>query len=100
MVSISPRRNSQLLAGLARGLDAVSEQRGEDAGPMEAIVNFSGKWALDHSASDDPSEQLTALGVPWLARKAIANASRSLEIEQDGWSWRELVTTSIITKVC
>ena len=105
IMSISPRRNSQLLAGLAAGLAAVAEDGGDgaddaeaDAGPVEAIVNFSGKWSLDHGASDDPSEQLTALGVPWLARKAIANASRSLEIEQVGWSWRELVSTSIITK--
>ena len=65
---------------------------------MVAIVNFSGKWTLDHAASSDPTEQLTALGVPWLARKAIAAASRTLEIEQVEWSWRELVSTSIITK--
>jgi hypothetical protein len=77
---------------------AVAVAAATPIGPMKAIVNFSGHWTLDHSASDNPSAQLTALGVPWLARKAIANASRSLVIEQRGWKWKEIVTTSIITK--
>ena len=81
----------------AAGL-AVAVAAATPIGPMKAIVNFSGHWTLDHSASDNPSAQLTALGVPWLARKAIANASRSLVIEQRGWKWKEIVTTSIITK--
>ena len=92
--SISPRRQSSL----AQELGEVLEEGDGNDEPMVAIVNFSGKWTLDHAASSDPTEQLTALGVPWLARKAIAAASRTLEIEQVEWSWRELVSTSIITK--
>ena len=33
--------------------------------------------------SSDPTEMLKALGVAWVARKAIAGASRQVIIEQD-----------------
>ena len=40
---------------------------------------------------------LTALGVPWVARKAIAKASRTIHIEHDHDSWDETTVTSFKT---
>lgn len=61
-------------------------------------TNFSGKWSLDLKRSDDQSELLREQGVPWVARVAIAGASRQVLIEQDGLEWTETIITKILTK--
>jgi len=72
-----------------------------NSGVVAAVLegpNFTGEFVLDVAASDDPSEMLTALGVPWIARKAIAKTSRTLYIEHDGLSWVETIVAPLITK--
>jgi hypothetical protein len=41
---------------------------------------------------------LTALGVPWIARKAIASSGRKLHIEHEGLDWTETIITKVMTK--
>mmetsp|Transcript_26315 Transcript_26315/g.54815 ORF Transcript_26315/g.54815 Transcript_26315/m.54815 type:complete len:501 (+) Transcript_26315:80-1582(+) len=61
-------------------------------------VNFSGHFVLDLGASDNPTEMLTAMGVPWIARKAISKTARTLIIDQDGDDWKETIVAPMITK--
>lgn len=61
-------------------------------------VNFTGRWKLNVARSSDPTEMLTALGVPWIARKALAGASRTVEVEHEGLAWTETTITAVITK--
>jgi hypothetical protein len=72
----------------------------------EARTDFSGTWSLDRTRSDDPTAQLAALGVGWVARTAIASAPRTVEITQSTSAegggalahWSEKVSTSVITR--
>ena len=63
-------------------------------------LNFSGTWVLNKTKSDDQGPVLSALGVGWVARKAIAASKRTIVIthEATAATWVEKVTTSIITK--
>ena len=61
-------------------------------------VNFSGEFELDLAGSDDPTEMLTALNVPWIARKAIKSSARTLHIEHDGQAWTETIVTTLLTR--
>ena len=62
--------------------------------------NFSGTWVLNKSRSDDQGPMLQAIGVGWVARKAIAASKRTIVIEHAplASTWVEKVTTSVITK--
>ncbi|GMI13425.1 hypothetical protein TrVE_jg6764 [Triparma verrucosa] len=62
------------------------------------MVNFSGNFVLDLHNSSDPSEMLTAMGVPWIARKAISKTVRTLIIDHSGLSWTETIVAPMITK--
>merc|ERR1712110_1020711 len=48
--------------------------------------------------SEDPSEMLKAMGVPMLARAAVARYARTVMIEQDGLEWTETMVTPVMTK--
>lgn len=61
-------------------------------------LNFSGKYTLDASRSDDPTELLKALGVPWGFRVALQRARRTVTIEHDGQEIVETTFASVITK--
>lgn len=62
-------------------------------------VDFSGTWQLQLQKSDDPSEFLKALGVPWVMRAALKGVSRQVVIEHDGLEWSETMITPLIKKV-
>lgn len=61
-------------------------------------LDFSGTWQLSLKRSDDPSDLLKALGVPWAARAALRHASRQLVIEHDGLEWMETNITPVIRR--
>ena len=69
----------------------------DEAGGGQAL-DFSGSYALDLKASSDPTKMLTALGVPWMFRKAISKASRTVHIEHDHDAWTETAVTPVLTK--
>ncbi|GMH69037.1 hypothetical protein TrLO_g10649 [Triparma laevis f. longispina] len=62
------------------------------------MVNFSGNFVLDLHGSSDPTEMLTAMGVPWIARKAISKTVRTLIIDHSGLQWTETIVAPMITK--
>ncbi|GMI29214.1 hypothetical protein TeGR_g9249 [Tetraparma gracilis] len=80
------------------GLQALSEGGAPADGASDGCPDFTGTYKLNVGKSDDPTEMLIALGVPWIARKAISKASRSLYIEHDGDAWTETMVTPLLTK--
>jgi len=91
MSTLSPVQVRRKSAGSASDLREEGSQGG-------GTVNFSGQYSLNLKLSADPTEMLTALGVPWIARKAIASSSRKLEIDHEGNEWTETIITSVMTK--
>ena len=59
--------------------------------------DFSGTYVLDHGASDSNDEMMAALGVPWVARRAIRGTKRTIHIEHDGDVWDETTVTKFRT---
>jgi len=59
--------------------------------------DFSGTYVLDHAASDSNDEMMAALGVPWVARRAIRGTKRTVHIEHDGDVWDETTVTKFRT---
>ncbi len=59
--------------------------------------DFSGTYVLDHKASDPNDEMMAALGVPWVARRAIRGTKRTVHIEHDGDVWDETTVTKFRT---
>jgi len=59
---------------------------------------FTGRWKLNLKRSDDPSEMLKAMGVPWAARAAVARYARVVEIQQEGLRWTETMITPVVKK--
>ncbi len=82
----------------AQALSSITEEDHEASSASITVVNFSGEYVLDLSASDDPTEMLTEMGVPWIARKAIRSTSRTLLIEHAGIEWTETIQAPMITK--
>jgi len=80
---------SLLPTAVGAGLPAVAEEAG---------VDFSGSYALDVAASDNPTEMLAALGVSWAFRKAISKFSRTVHIEHDHDAWTETTVAPGVTR--
>ena len=59
--------------------------------------DFSGTYVLDHKESDSNDEMMAALGVPWVARRAIRGTKRTIHIEHDGDVWDETTVTKFRT---
>ena len=59
--------------------------------------DFSGTYVLDHKESDSSDEMMAALGVPWVARRAIRGTKRTIHIEHDGDVWDETTVTKFRT---
>lgn len=64
----------------------------------EGAVNFDGHYKLNTERSDDPSDMLQAMGVPWIARKGALKLARECTIQQNGLEWTETMKTGICTK--
>ncbi|CAK0794532.1 unnamed protein product, partial [Prorocentrum cordatum] len=64
----------------------------------EGAVVFTGRWKLNLQRSDDPSEMLKAMNVPWAARAAVVRYARTVEIQQDGLQWTETMITPVVKK--
>ena len=52
-----------------------------------------------HEKSEDFEPYLAAVGLPWIARKAAANTSPTIEISKDGDDWTLSVKTAIMSNV-
>ena len=61
------------------------------------MVQIVGSYV--HEKSEDFEAYLAAVGLPWIARKAAANTSPSIEITKDGDEWTLSVKTAIMSQV-
>eukprot|EP00091_Calanus_sinicus_P005514 TRINITY_DN1595_c0_g1_i2.p1 TRINITY_DN1595_c0_g1~~TRINITY_DN1595_c0_g1_i2.p1 ORF type:complete len:149 (+),score=45.26 TRINITY_DN1595_c0_g1_i2:46-447(+) len=61
------------------------------------MVQIDGSYV--HQKSEDFEAYLSAVGLPWVARKAAANTSPTVEISKDGDEWTLSIKTSIMSQV-
>jgi hypothetical protein len=96
------RRSGELLARRPSlvGIRSPNPQQRRPSlfSPQKAkCPDFSGTYVLDHNASDSNDEMMAALGVPWVARRAIRGTKRTIHIEHDGDVWDETTVTKFRT---
>jgi len=77
---------------------ATTTQPAAAGGSAASVADFTGTWTLNLSHSDDPSDMLKALKVPYAARLVLKRASRQVVIEHDGLEWAETNITPVIRR--
>mmetsp|Transcript_22385 Transcript_22385/g.68940 ORF Transcript_22385/g.68940 Transcript_22385/m.68940 type:complete len:692 (+) Transcript_22385:106-2181(+) len=86
----------------SRGLEEVQVDNNIEATAEEATEptpTFTGRWVLDVRRSDDPSEQLKALGVPWALRHALVRSPNVKRIIYHDSIWTEESETVLLSRI-